>query len=83
MKDEGLVSNCTNVKNANYTRYTDERRYVLGSILKITCGNCKFLNLVYTGKQHRVAEKSEKGLKYGILIPKAPFRVRKKHITKS
>ena len=39
-----------------------EIRYGFGSILKIKC-ICSHINTIYTGKQHRTEDKSDKGLK--------------------
>jgi phage FluMu protein Com len=41
----------------------NEIRYGFGSILKIKCNGCKYINSIYTGKQHRESEKKDKGMK--------------------
>lgn len=58
------LKECTRCKSALHLFHCiKEARYGLGSVLKIKCQSCFFINSVYTGKQHQNKEKQEKGMK--------------------
>jgi hypothetical protein len=58
-----IILSLTILLNVITFTFFNEIRYGFGSILKIKCNGCKYINSIYTGKQHRESEKNDKGMK--------------------